>query len=81
MFNVASVLFCYFGGYACRYEPFCKKTMLFKNLFGKLQSCFCEGECAVSIFNKMAGFRKLLDCPAYGRLFTPNCFATSTQRT
>ena len=55
MFNSASILFRDFGIHTSCYKPFCKKAMLFVNLFGKLQSCFCEGECAISIFNKMVG--------------------------
>ena len=55
MFNSAGILFRSFGIHTSCYKSFCKKTMLFVNLFGKLQSCFCEGECAISIFNKMVG--------------------------
>ena len=71
MFNTASVLLRSSGIHTRCNKPFCEKQVLFVNLFGNLQSCFCEGKCTVSVLNKMAGFRQLLDCPAYGRLFYP----------
>ena len=69
MFNSAGILLRSFWIYPCRDKLFCKKTMLFINLFGKLQSQFCQGECAVSIFYKMPGFGQFLDSPAYRGLF------------
>ena len=38
MFNSAGILLRSFWIYPCRDKLFCKKTMLFVNLFGKLQS-------------------------------------------
>ena len=55
MFNAAGILFGCFGVYAYRYELFCKKAMLFINLFGKLQSYFCQGKCTVRFFDNMTG--------------------------
>ena len=69
MLNAASILFRNFGIHPCRDKLLRKKMMLFINLFGKLQSQFCQGECAVGIFYKMTGFGQFLDSSAYRGLF------------